>query len=158
MSFDFKLLLKFPKMERLCVNQLHGNLDKAPDDAANLVWVDFNSNNFTTMDFLDNQLKLEHLNLSNNQISKIPDTFRVLKRLNFLDLSSNKISEIPESIVKLENLSFLNLSNNMISEIPEFVVDLLNNPHFVKLDVSNNILTKIPEEIKNSPKFIFNSI
>lgn len=53
---------------------------------------------------------LEYLNLSNDNISEIPESILSLKSLKILDLSGNNFSTLPQNFSKLENLEevFLN--------------------------------------------------
>jgi hypothetical protein len=108
------------------------------------------------------------LDLSNNQIKKIPEELKFLTKLRGLNLSSNQIKEIPEAIEFLTELTSLNLSNNPIKEIPVAIkfptklqwLYLSNNqikeiPAAIEfltklqwLNLSNNQIKKIPEAIK----------
>ncbi|MFX1237651.1 MAG: leucine-rich repeat domain-containing protein [Promethearchaeota archaeon] len=55
---------------------------------------------------------LQILNLSNNQISVLPESFKNLKSLHTLDLSNNQISIFPEVIMRLDSLKTLNIRKN----------------------------------------------
>ncbi|XP_019868665.1 leucine-rich repeat-containing protein 20 [Aethina tumida] len=77
------------------------------------------------------------LNLSHNQMSKLPDECADLKSLERLDISYNTFISLPNCIFKIPKLLHLNASNNHIVDIEvEFmkeapslqVVDLTNNP------------------------------
>ncbi|NES68255.1 MAG: leucine-rich repeat protein [Okeania sp. SIO2D1] len=91
---------------------------------------------------------LEWLDLSNNQLTKIPaELFANLIELRQLDLSHNQLTTIPESITKrLYDLKRLNLSHNQFTAIPESIT---NFDDLTELDLSHNQLTTIPGSITN---------
>jgi len=68
--------------------------------------------------------RLVLLNLSNTQISNLPESIGSLSNLTTLDLHANTISNIPESIGSLSNLTTLDLHANTISSIPETLCNL----------------------------------
>lgn len=55
------------------------------------------------------------LDLSCNQLNKLPDNFGSLASLTRLDLRSNKLQSLPQSIGKLSRLTYLNVSNNFLT-------------------------------------------
>ena len=63
------------------------------------------------------------LNLSENQISEIPDVIAELENLTELNLGSNQITEIPEAIITIKNLEELNVRNNPITNAPVKITD-----------------------------------
>ncbi|TPX63552.1 hypothetical protein SpCBS45565_g06522 [Spizellomyces sp. 'palustris'] len=66
---------------------------------------------------LDKLGQLTRLNLSNNQLSYVPESICEIDTLLSLTLSDNKITEIPESIAKLKRLQFFGISNNQLSSV-----------------------------------------
>jgi len=56
------------------------------------------------------------LNLSNNQISELPNNFTGLNSFRRLDLSDNQISELPNNFTGLNSLQWLYFSGNHISQ------------------------------------------
>nr|CAI5833081.1 unnamed protein product [Callosobruchus analis] len=64
------------------------------------------------------------LNLSHNQMAKLPDNCPELGSLERLDISYNTFISMPDCIFKIPKLRYLNASNNHIVE----TVDLTNNP------------------------------
>lgn len=54
------------------------------------------------------------LNLSHNQISKLPDQLCEMKSLKKLDISHNSFVELPQSISRLSDLCSLIASHNFI--------------------------------------------
>jgi Leucine-rich repeat (LRR) protein len=61
--------------------------------------------------------RLEHLNLSNNQISYLPQgLFQDLVNLKYLDLNNNKIESMPDRLfLPLVSLKMLGLGDNKIT-------------------------------------------
>ncbi|KNC97738.1 uncharacterized protein SPPG_06740 [Spizellomyces punctatus DAOM BR117] len=66
---------------------------------------------------LDKLGQLTRLNLSNNQLSYVPESICDIDTLLSLSLSDNKITEIPESMAKLTRLQFFGISNNQLSSV-----------------------------------------
>ena len=60
-----------------------------------------------------NNSRLTYLNLSSENIVKLPDNFGDLENLVYLNLDYNQLTVIPESISDLINLEELRLSNNI---------------------------------------------
>ena len=75
-------------------------------------------------------------------ITKLPESFGKLTNLKELDLFDNKLTELPESFGELTNLTKLYLSDNKLTELPESFGELTN---LTKLCLRDNKLTKLPE-------------
>lgn len=60
--------------------------------------------------------ELTELNLSGNELSKLPLSFIDLKSLKRVNLDSNKFSKFPDSIKSMPTLSHLSIDNNLFSE------------------------------------------
>lgn len=58
--------------------------------------------------------RFSELNLSHNQISKLPDQLAEMKNLQKLNISFNSFVELPEPIVRLQELTTLTANNNFI--------------------------------------------
>ncbi|KAL5213253.1 hypothetical protein ABZP36_024100 [Zizania latifolia] len=78
---------------------------------------------------------------------KIPhDLFLLLECLRALDLSNTNISQIPESIGNLVHLRYLGLKNTKLKRIPESICGLLN---LQTLDLKHSCyLTELPRGIR----------
>lgn len=87
---------------------------------------------------------LQSLNLLYNRISSIPEEIGRLKRLKLLGMSFNRISSIPECIMKAKNLETLYMSNNRLSSIPAMISEL---KELKKLNLSGNMIESIPGEM-----------
>ncbi|KAK9498989.1 hypothetical protein O3M35_003514 [Rhynocoris fuscipes] len=79
---------------------------------------------------------ITELNLSNNQMSKLPDELADLAELERLDISHNAFINLPHVAYKMPKLTTLNASNNHIVEID--VERLKGSPSLVEVDLQNN--------------------
>jgi len=86
----------------------------------------------------------QHLDLSNKDITEIPEEIGELTNVKSLDLSFNHISKLPDSIAKMTSLEELFLMRNSICELPEGIGNLRN---LKSLDVSFNPLKSLPRQM-----------
>lgn len=85
--------------------------------------------------------KLTYLNLSSNNLTRIPDDLCTMVSLVELDLSFNHISALPNNIGKLQNLDKLLMTNNDLTmRLPESFQELSS---LRELDVRYNKLQNI---------------
>jgi Leucine-rich repeat (LRR) protein len=84
------------------------------------------------------------LDLSNNQLSALPESLGQLTHLQSLDLSRNQLTVLPESIGQLTKLQTLVLSRNQLTALPESLGQLTK---LQSLDLSDNQLTEFPETL-----------
>lgn len=78
------------------------------------------------------------LNLSHNQVSKLPDECVGLGELERIDISYNTFIELPTCIFKIPKLRHINASNNSIVDLD---VDCLREaPSLESIDLTNNPL------------------
>ena len=105
--------------------------------------------NLTRNVYLDLPLNLPHLtvlNLSHNEITKIPDSLFGFIHLRLLDLSFNKIENVPSFISLFPDLRKMDLSHNQISKIPS---SLNNLKKLEKLNLSHNKISHLPLSLGN---------
>lgn len=76
-----------------------------------------------------------------------------LKLLTDLDLTRNQLKRLPDSLTTLPCLKFLNLSSNLLGELPK---DFGNLVLLDKLWCEHNRLTTIPRSIARSKARIAN--
>ncbi|KAJ0067183.1 hypothetical protein NL108_012915 [Boleophthalmus pectinirostris] len=91
---------------------------------------------------LDN---IDELDLSRNQLEKIPNDIGDFLSLMVLDLHSNRLKSVPEAIGNLKKLEYLNLSNNFISTLPSTVGSLT---HLKVFNVGMNHLDSLPTSME----------
>ncbi|MDF2190657.1 leucine-rich repeat domain-containing protein [Paraflavitalea sp. CAU 1676] len=88
---------------------------------------------------------LERLDLSSNQLSRIPSWIASLSKLEYLEMrENNQIDAIPGFINELKNLYLLDLEACSIKHIPK---ELCKLPEFKVLNITENKITDIPEKI-----------
>lgn len=113
----------------------------------NTTKIDLSNQNLTKIPEEIFMLKnLKKLILRNNKIKVIPQEIEKLKRLNTLDLSGNDISNFYAKICSLKNLKILNLNNNKIKTFP---IQIKNLNKLTCLHISHNKISEISEEIYN---------
>ncbi|CCM00125.1 uncharacterized protein FIBRA_02152 [Fibroporia radiculosa] len=61
---------------------------------------------------------LKNVDLHNNRLSTLPDSFADLTSLTNLDLSHNSFTSLPANLFALPNLTTLNLSHNELTALP----------------------------------------
>lgn len=83
---------------------------------------------------------LESLNLSNNQLKKIPTEIAHLTQLQYIDLSNNLLTEC-KVLASLPYLTYVYLANNRLRELPEALGELED---LTIIDTSQNRLKKLP--------------
>ncbi|GMH93565.1 hypothetical protein TrST_g2462 [Triparma strigata] len=112
-------------------------------------------------------LMLEKLNVSNNKIVAIPQTFARLENLNEFEFNNNlievlpagfsrwrmvtsfsphqnRISTVPHELCSIVSLTELNVSNNRVMDLPQAIGKLKN---LVRLDCSFNRLCQLPASV-----------
>ena len=86
---------------------------------------------------------LEILNLSNNNLSELPDDFGRLKKLRILFLSENNFTEVPKVLMECSNLTMIGFKSNKIVNFPEDALPL--NTQWLIL--TDNQIERLPDSI-----------
>ncbi|MDB5186391.1 MAG: leucine-rich repeat-containing protein 40-like [Candidatus Saccharibacteria bacterium] len=86
------------------------------------------------------------LDLSNKQLTQLPDSALSDTGIAQLNISNNQLTDLPEDISRLQKLEVLNVENNRLSSIPGTIGQLKN---LTTLDLSNNRLESLPSELGN---------
>ena len=95
---------------------------------------------------IGNLKNLIYIDLSNNKLKSLPSQIGNLRKLEYLDLSSNYLTKLPSSIGNLTKLRELDLVYNQLTSLPESIGNLTQ---LKELDLSKNDLTKLPDSIGN---------
>ncbi len=112
---------------------------------------------------------LEILDLSNNQLSSLPDELKQLTKLKIIFASHNHFETLPEVLGQCENLEMVGFKSNKISDVPENAlppklrwliltdnrIEILPNslgerPRLQKLALAGNLLTHLPHTLAHS--------
>lgn len=109
--------------------------------------LDLSDNELTELpEGLKNLNQLTTLVLSGNKLEELPGIVCQLKTLTTLDAAYNAISRVPESISNLNQLTTLNLGYNELEEIPKNLCQLKK---LTTLDITSNPIKTITKEITN---------
>ena len=142
-----KLPESFSKLNKLIRIDLSNNkFNEIPESIQKLSFITFNiSGNYLSniteksIDFLK---KINFLNLSNNKLLELSESFCNLKNLVNLDISDNKLLKLSESFGGLSNLDNLNISNIGLTELP---ISFGKLKKIRILNISGNNLTELNE-------------
>lgn len=86
---------------------------------------------------------LEILDLSNNQLSSLPDNFGNFKKLKIAFFSENRFTELPEILSQCPNLTMIGFKSNQINYISEQAFP----EHLQWLILTNNQIKHLPKSI-----------
>ncbi|KAI9888602.1 MAG: cysteinyl-tRNA synthetase [Vezdaea aestivalis] len=90
--------------------------------------------------------RLTFLDVSNNRLEQLEHAnLEKLRHLISLKMSNNRLTKLPDSFKSFTDLRTLNVSSNFISEFPEFICSLTSLQH---LDISFNVIRKLPENVR----------
>ena len=92
---------------------------------------------------------IKELNLENNHINYIQHQLSLLINLEKLNLSHNDITSLPNSLFKLQKLQILLINYNKIKFIP-IEIGLMKN--LQRLNIYNNLINELPTTLCNIPK------
>ncbi|XP_029638513.1 protein flightless-1 homolog isoform X1 [Octopus sinensis] len=85
-----------------------------------------------------------HMKNSERRLSHFPPTLDTLANLQDIDLSSNNLPKIPEALYKLKTLKRLQLCDNEITELSSLIDTWVN---LEMLNLSRNKLTALPSSL-----------
>jgi leucine-rich repeat protein SHOC2 len=88
--------------------------------------------------------KLVLLNLKDNCISTLNESFSNLENLKDINLRQNKLENLIPGIKKCKELRKLNLAQNNLEELTR---DVFRIPELQMLDASHNLLSSLPNSI-----------
>ncbi|XP_071082435.1 leucine-rich repeat serine/threonine-protein kinase 2-like [Haliotis cracherodii] len=116
--------------------------------------LDVSQNNIESLSHLltaDAQLlacfaRLEKLDLSHNQLEKLPDKlFKNFPRLQYVDIRYNKLKSFPHEVIECTALISLDLSHNQITQLSN--KDLSGIYSIRELNLSSNQIENFPDKI-----------
>lgn len=153
-NIDWTLLTLCNNLQSLSLT--HCELELVPDELLNLLSlkkINLSNNNLTQLpENFEKLHNLEALSLRDNNFVKLPDSIGKLKKLQQLSIENNKLTELPESITQLNNLTGLSLAMNQFTIYPEQINKLTE---LDELHLSHNLLTKLPDTISTLKKLTF---
>nr|XP_033476751.1 geranylgeranyl transferase type-2 subunit alpha [Epinephelus lanceolatus] len=97
--------------------------------------------NLTTLCHLDQLLLVTHINLSSNQLQRLPPQFAMLQCLEVLEADNNAIENL-EGVYHLPKLEEVLLKNNKISKLTD-LQPLASCPNLKRLDLRGNPVTQL---------------
>jgi len=117
--------------------------------------LDLSNQNLTKVpDYVFNMTNLEELNVSNNQLTgAIQSQIGQLKKLKVLNASNNQMTGVPAEVGQLLNLQILDLSNNQLTGLPNELANLKNLKTFnisgnnYSTQDLNGIMQKLPASV-----------
>ncbi|GGX33692.1 leucine-rich repeat domain-containing protein [Aquimarina muelleri] len=129
------------------------SLEKALQNPESVESLDLSSQNLTKLpNSIGKLVNLKNLVLSRNHLTKLPETIANLKDLKSLTLDQNKLIELPKNIGYLKSLEYLSAEENQLYKLPKSIGDL---EALTMLIVSKNNLTELPESFGNLKKLKF---
>ncbi|CAL8306887.1 unnamed protein product [Lota lota] len=95
----------------------------------------------STLCHLDQLLLVTHINLSSNELERLPPQFCMLQCLEVLEADNNSIEDL-EGVYQLPKLEEISLKNNKISKM-EDLAPLASCPKLRRLDLRGNPVTQM---------------
>lgn len=167
-------LRQLPELNFLALKSLHLSTNKIVEACfvakglPKLEKLDLAHNALTKVEFRGNFSTLQSLNLANNQLQTLPDTWKLMPFLRQLDLSNNQLEHLPLSLstcvwlktlllnknkLVLKNHYFstfqrleeLHLADNALNQVPDLPATLR------KMDLARNRVTHIPAALFQIP-------
>lgn len=87
---------------------------------------------------------LRQLNISGNQLTKLPDAIGRLSQLTQLNVSENQLTELPASLTRLTNLKHLVAEHNQLERLPDELGQLTR---LTDLAIGANQLRQLPASL-----------
>jgi tetratricopeptide (TPR) repeat protein len=132
------------KINELCTGECF-NMESAFVEPEIVYCADFSSQVLTDLPpNVENLHYLVKLNMFNNKLATLSQSWSHLDKLISLDLGSNRLTLLPPVIGKMTELTELNLNKNLLSGLP---AEIGNLKHLQTLTLRQNGLKSLPTEI-----------
>ncbi len=95
-------------------------------------------------DILGNLVQLQVLNLSENLLATLPESLGNLKRLRVLNLFANRLRELPETFANLTELEVIRLDQNQLITLPDWFGKFSK---LKSLSLAINTLKSLPDQL-----------
>lgn len=118
-----------------CSNNLFTEVPKVLAKCSKLEMIGFKSNQIQTFEENALPLNTRWLILTDNQLTKLPESLGNLTLLQKCMLAGNQLTALPATIQQCQNLELLRLSANQLTHLPD---ELLNLPKLSWLAFSGN--------------------
>ncbi|XP_059922869.1 geranylgeranyl transferase type-2 subunit alpha isoform X1 [Gadus macrocephalus] len=106
----------------------------------------------STLCHLDQLLLVTHINLSSNELERLPPQFCMLQCLEVLEADNNSIEDL-EGVYQLPKLEEISLKNNKISKIEDLAL-LASCPKLRSLDLRGNPVTQMANFLSDIAKLL----
>ncbi len=91
---------------------------------------------------------LEILDLSNNQLTSLPEELKQLTKLKIIFASNNKFTDLPEVLGQCPNLEMIGFKSNKINHVPEHSLP----PRLRWLILTDNCIETLPNSLGERPR------
>lgn len=108
-----------------------------------LEMISFKSNKLTQFDEDVLPVDTRWLILTDNQITRLPESMGKLHRLQKLALAGNCLTQLPETMAQCKNLELARLSANQFGEMPDWLFEM---PKLAWLAFSGNEFNRVAED------------
>jgi hypothetical protein len=130
-------------------------LPKILGQCESLEMVGFKANKIKYVPAESLPMKLRWLILTDNQITRLPDTLGERPRLQKLALAGNRLTQLPTNLAQLTNLELVRISANQLTVCPDHLLAL---PKLAWLAFSGNPFTQTNIDIQSVPLVPFSSL
>lgn len=159
---DFKTVKTFSYNNQYNKNnnekELQKFFDKLVNESPNLEEIEINYASlklFPEIKIIGSKLKI--INISNNQLEKLPIGIEKLKNLEEVILDNNKITSLPDELGSLKKLSVISLNNNPFINFPEILFDIPGLKTITFNETNFNVLPNQFDRLPNLETLVLQS-
>lgn len=136
-------------------NNLFDTLPESLGQCANLEMVGFKANKIKEVPAQSLPPKLRWLILTDNQITRLPDTLGERPNMQKLALAGNQLEELPATLCQLHNLELLRISANRLRAFPD---QLLALPKLAWLAFGGNPFSQVEMQAQAIPTVFLSNL